>query len=127
MDRAIRAIEWQRPTMDAPVDVTDQIESGVLSATPHPDDDIDEPKGYSVKLTLKPDSTAFAEALQEALLDMEPATVTVQLEGIETPFAEVPVSASKVPYPGKGDGAQNRTEMGVRPEAHGRFHEYFVD
>jgi hypothetical protein len=34
IDRAIRFIEWQRPTMEAPEDVTDQIESGVLSPPP---------------------------------------------------------------------------------------------
>jgi hypothetical protein len=78
-----------------------------------------------VKLTLKPDSSAFAEVLQEAMLDMDPATVTFQLEAIETPFSEMPVSVSKVPYPGEGEDAQNRAEMGVKPEAHDRFHEHF--
>jgi len=121
MSRSIRQIEWKRSSDDAFTDVTDAIEAGTVSATPHPDPDVDRPKGYSVTLTLKPDSTEFADALQAALLDIDPAEVNVQLDGISDPVRGLPVSVSKVPYPGD----QNVAELGVPPEGHDQLHEHF--
>lgn len=120
-ERTIHNIKWKRSDDSTYTDVTDAIENGLVSATPHPDDSVDRPKGYSVRLTLKPDSTDLAEELQEALLDVEPATVTLHLEGGEAPIENLPVSVSKVPYPGE----QNVAEMGVPPEGHDRLHEHF--
>lgn len=119
-DRPIRSIKWKRPGADSFSDITDAIEEGVVSATLHPDESIDRPKGYSVRLVLKDESTELAEELQQALLDMEPSTLVVRLEGEETPV-DIPVSVSKVPYPGE----QNIAEMGVPPEGHDTLHEYF--
>jgi len=121
MDRPIRSLEWKRPTDDQYTDVTDALVEGVVSATPHPDEAIDRPKGYSVELTLRPDSTAFADELQAALLDMEAPRVILQLEGVETPISDVPVGVSKVPDLGE----RNDAELSVKPEGHARFHEYF--
>ena len=120
MDRPIRSIAWKRPGDDTATDITDALETALLSATPHPDDDIDHPKGYALKLTLKPESTDLAADIQEALMDVDPATVTIRLDGVDPPI-ELPVSVSKVPYPGDQDGA----EMGVKPDAHDRLHEHF--
>lgn len=120
-ERAIHSIEWKRAGAGSYTNVTDAIEEGVVSATPHPDDSVDRPKGYSVTLTLKPDSTDLADEFQEALLDVEPARITVQLEGSEAPIEDLPVSVSKVPYPGD----QNVAEMGVPPEGHDLLHEHF--
>jgi len=121
MDRSIRSIEWQPPGSDTPRDVTDAIETGVVSATPHPDDAVDDPKGYSVKLTLTAGAHTFADELQDALLSVDPATVTVHLDGVDTPLEDVPVGVTKVPYPGE----QNDAELSVKPEGHGQFHPYF--
>jgi hypothetical protein len=121
MPRPIRHIEWKRSSDDAFTNVTDAIEKGTVSATPHPDPEIEHPKGYSVTLTLKSDSTDFADALQAALLDVDPAEVNVHLKGLDTPITGLPVSVSKVPYPGD----QNIAELGVPPEGHDQFHEHF--
>jgi hypothetical protein len=120
MSMRIQSITWQRPDDDAPTDVTDAIAEGVVSPTPHPDDDIDHPKGYSLKLTLKSEEADFAEDIQQALMDVEPAIVTVRLDGADG-ILKLPVSVSKVPYPGE----QNMAEMGVKPEAHDQLHPYF--
>jgi hypothetical protein len=125
MERPIQSITWKRADDEQPTDVTDRIASGVLIAKPHPDDDIEDPKGYTVKLTLRADSQAFAEALQHALMDLDPPRVTLQLEGLAAPVEDLPVNVSKVPYPGDGDDAQPVAEMGVKPEAHERLHEHF--
>jgi len=116
----IQSMTWQRPDADSPTDVTDALAEGIVSSTPHPDDDVDHPKGYSLTLTLKPNYTDFAEDIQQALMDVEPAIVTVRLDGADG-IIELPVSVSKVPYPGE----QNTAEMGVKPEAHDRLHPYF--
>ena len=121
MDRPIRALAWKRPSDDQFTDVTDALEKGVVSATPHPDEAIEHPKGYSVELTLRPDSTAFADALQAALLDVEPARVTLRLDGVEAPIAEVPVGVTKVPDLGR----RNDAEFSVKPEGHDQFHPHF--
>jgi hypothetical protein len=121
MPRSIRHIEWKRSDAPAYTDVTAAIEEGTVSATPHPDPEINLPKGYSVTLTLNPDSTGFADELQDALLDMEPARVIVHLEGLDAPIRDLPVSVSKVPYPGD----QNTAELGVPPEGHDQLHKYF--
>ena len=121
MDRSIRSIEWKSPGGDAFVDVTAAIKKGVVSATPHPDEDVDDPKGYSIKLTLQPDSTAFAEALREGLMALDPARVSVRLEGVDATIADVPVGVTKVPHLGE----QNEAELSVKPEGHDLFHEYF--
>jgi len=120
MPRSIQQIEWKRASDDAYTDITDAIDEGVLSATPHPDDTIDRPKGYSIRLTLKPRSTELAEHLREALLDVEPARMTVHLNGIEAPIPDLPVSVSKVPHL----GTQNTAELGVPPEGHDSLHEH---
>ena len=121
MEKRIRRIEWKRPTDDAFTDITDRLSGAVVSATPHPDDEIDRPKGYSLKLTLRDDSTDLADALQAALMDLEPARATLTLEGVDDPITDVPVSVSRVPYPGE----QNVAELGVKPEGHDAFHPYF--
>mgnify|MGYP000158478645 CR=1 FL=1 len=121
MPHSIRQIEWKRSSDGAFTDVTDAIEAGTVSATPHPDPEIEQPKGYSVTLTLKPDSTEFADELQAALLDVDSAEVNMQLDEINDPIRELPVSVSKVPYPGD----QNVAELGVPPEGHDKLHEHF--
>lgn len=121
MDRPIQSIEWKRPDDDHPTDVTDAVDEAYVSSTPHPDDAIENPKGYSVKLTLKPDSTAFANALQEALMNFETAEVSLRLDGVDERLSEVPVGVSKMPHLGE----QNEAELGVKPEGHDKFHEYF--
>ncbi|PQJ34505.1 hypothetical protein BSZ35_07760 [Salinibacter sp. 10B] len=121
MDHSIRALEWKRADDDAPTDVTDAIAAGVVSATPHPDDNIDHPKGYSVKLTLRPDGAAFADALQEAMLDLDPPTVTIRLDDVDEVISDVPVGVSKVPHLGE----QNEAELSVKPEGHDQLHGYF--
>jgi hypothetical protein len=121
MNRPIRTLHWTAPDADHSTDVTDAVETAVLSATPHPDETVDRPKGYSVVLTLKPDSTAFADELQEALVAFDPATVTLELEGTDTPVSDLPVGVSKVPHPGE----QNDAELSVKPEGHEQLHPYF--
>jgi hypothetical protein len=59
--------------------------------------------------------------LQDALLSVEPARVLVHLEGLDASICDLPVSVSKVPYPGD----QNTAELGVPPEGHDMLHEYF--
>ena len=122
MPRSIRQIAWKRAEDASYTDVTDAIEEGTIAVTPHPDEEIDRPKGYSITLTLKSDSTAFADDLQAALLDMEPAKLTVHLDGFDEPAEDVPVSVSKVPYPGD----QNTAELGVPPDGHEKLHEYYA-
>jgi hypothetical protein len=121
MDRPIRSIEWQPPGSDTARDVTDAVEAGVVSATPHPDDAVDRPKGYSVKLTLAPDAEAFAGELQDALLSVDPAAVTVRLDGADEPVPDVPVGVTKVPHLGE----QNEAELSVKPEGHDQLHPHF--
>jgi len=121
MPRSIRQIEWKRASDDAYTDITEAVEEGTLSATAHPDDTVDRPKGYSVRLTLRPGSTALAEALQEALLDMNPARVRVRLDGVDEPIRDLPVSVSKVPHL----GTQHTAELGVPPEGHDQLHDHF--
>ena len=121
MPRSIRQVEWKRSSEKAFTDVTDAIADGSISATPHPDPDVDRPKGYSVTLTLKPNSADFADDLQAALLDVEPARLNVQLEDSDAPIRNLPVSVSKVPYPGD----QNTAELGVPPEGHKKLRENF--
>lgn len=121
MDRPIRSIEWQRADDDTPTEVTNAIESGVVSATPHPDDGIDTPKGYTLKLQLKPEATTFADALQDALLDLDAPVVTLQLDDVEETISDVPVGVSKVPHLGE----QNEAELSVKPDGHEQFHPHF--
>ncbi|MFB6097973.1 MAG: hypothetical protein ABEK84_02465 [Salinibacter sp.] len=47
--------------------------------------------------------------------------VTLHLEGLDPPIPDLPVSVSKVPYPGD----QNTAELGVPPEGHDKLHEHF--
>jgi hypothetical protein len=121
MERPLDAIRWRRSADDAFADVTDAIESGVLSATPHPDADVDRPKGYAVELTLTPDGTAFATALQEALLDLDPPEVVLRLDGADEPLPSLPVGVSKVPHLGE----QNEAELSVKPDGHDVLHPHF--
>jgi hypothetical protein len=121
MSRSIQQIKWKRASDDSYTDITDAVDEGVLAATPHPDDAIDRPKGYSVRLTLAPDSTALANALQDALLDVDPARVTLHLEGVDEPISSLPVSVSKVPHL----GTQNTAELGVPSEGHDALHAHF--
>ena len=121
MSQRIQSIQWARSGTDAPTDLTDAIEEGVVTATPHPDDAVDEPKGYTIKLILKPEQARIAEDLQAALMDIEPATVTLRLEGGDEPIRNVPVGVSKVPYPGE----QNEAELSVKPDGHDAFHMHF--
>lgn len=121
MEKAIRSIRWTSPDADTATDVTDAVENGVVSATPHPDDAIDRPKGYTVQLTLKPDSDPFAEELQEALLSLDPPEVTLHLEGVDEPISDVPVGVTKVPHLGE----QNEAELSVKPEGHDQLHSHF--
>ena len=121
MPRSIQHIEWKRSGATTYTDVTGAIEKGSVSATPHPDPDVDRPKGYSVTLILRPDSTEFADELQTALLDVDPAEVNVLLDGLDDPIHELPVSVSKVPYPGD----QNTAELSAPPEGHEALHKYF--
>ncbi|PSQ88374.1 MAG: hypothetical protein BRD30_07215 [Bacteroidetes bacterium QH_2_63_10] len=121
MPHSIRQIEWKRSSEDAFTDITDAIDAGTVSATPHPDPEVDRPKGYSITLTLRPDSTELADELQAALLDVDPARVNLHLDGLDEPLQDLPVSVSKVPYPGD----QNTAELGVPPEGHGTLREHF--
>jgi len=119
MDRPLRTLKWRAPDADRYTDVTDAVESAVVSATPHPDDAVDRPKGYAVKMTLRPDSTAFAEDLQAALMALDPAVVTLQFEDAE--IADVPVGVTRVPHLGE----QNEAELSVKPEGHDALHPHF--
>jgi hypothetical protein len=121
MPRTIQHLQWKRADADAYTDITDAIAEGTVSATPHPAPDVNRPKGYSVVLTLHPHSTALADALQAALLDVEPARLSLRLEGVETPVSDLPVSVSKVPHL----DAQPTAEMGVPPEGHDQLHPLF--
>lgn len=121
MSRSIQQIEWKRSSATAYTDITGAIEEGLVSATPHPDPEIEQPKGYSVPLTLKPESTNLAHELQEALLDVDPIRLNLRLQKIDEPITELPVSVSKVPHPGD----QNTAELGVPPRGHDKLHEYF--
>lgn len=97
--KRIQSIHWKRAHDAAPTDVTETIQEGTISATRHPDDNVAEPKDYTVTLTLDPDSAAFAEALEEALLDVQTSQVTDELVGVDEPVDNTPVSVSKGPYP----------------------------
>jgi hypothetical protein len=121
MDRPIRTLHWTGPDADQPTDVTGAVDTAVLSATPHPDASIDQPKGYSVVLTLKPDSTAFAETLQEALVAFDPMSVSLQLEGTDAVIEDLPVGVTRVPHLGE----QNEAELSVKPDGHATLHPYF--
>ncbi len=121
MSRSIQQAKWKRASDDSYTDITDAVDEGVLAATPHPDDAINHPKGYSVRLTLAPDSTALVDALQDALLDTDPARMTLYLEGIDKPISSLPVSVSKVPHL----GTQNAAELGVPSEGHDKLHPHF--
>jgi len=114
MELSITRVAWRRPGDDTATDITDALQDAILSVTPHPDPEVERPKGYKVVLTLKDDSTDLAENLQAALMDMDPARMTIHLEGADAPVEDLPVSVSKVPYPGE----QNRAELGVKPEGH---------
>jgi hypothetical protein len=118
MSRSIQQITWKRSSETDYTDVTGAVEAGTVSATPHPNPDVDRPKGYTVTLTLAPDSTAFANDLQEALLDVDPARLTVHLDGMDEPIEGLPVSVSKVPHL----GTQNTAELGVPPDGHDLLH-----
>ena len=121
MPRSIPRIEWKRSSEANYTDVTEAIEARTVSATPHPDPEIEQPEGYAVTLTLKPDRTDFADELQTTLLDIEPARGTLHLEGVDAPITDLSISVSKVPYPGEQDVA----ELGVPPESHNKLHEHF--
>ena len=121
MERRIESIAWKRSDSDQFTELSDAVERAVLSATPHPDDSIDEPKGYAVKLVLSTGSDALASELQEALMDLEPATVRLQLADTSAAISEVAVGVSKVPHLPD----QNEAELSVKPEAHATLHEYF--
>jgi hypothetical protein len=121
MDRPIRTLHWTAPDADEPTDLTDAVATAVLSATPHPDETVDRPKGYSIVLTLKPDSTAFAEALQEALVAFDPITVSLQLEDADAVIEDLPVGVTRVPHLGE----QNEAEFSVKPDGHEQLHPYF--
>jgi len=121
MDRPIRELQWKAPDADTYTDVTDAVESAVVSATPHPDDAINRPKGYSVKMTLTPDSATFADELQETLLAVDPAAVTLQFEDGDAEVADVPVGVTRVPHLGE----QNEAELSVKPDGHDRLHPHF--
>jgi hypothetical protein len=114
MDRPLRTIKWKAPDADRYTDVT-------VSATPHPDDTVDRPKGYAVKMILKPDSTAFADELQETLMALDPAAVTLQFEDGDAEVADVPVGVTRVPHLGE----QNEAELSVKPEGHDALHPHF--
>lgn len=118
MEYTIETVTWRRSQDAAPTDVTDALDRAVLSPTPHPDPDVDRPKGYTIKLTLKPDSTAFASELEAAMLDLDPPTVSLTLDGRDEPLESLEVNVSKVPYPGD----QNVAELGVTPDHHDRVH-----
>jgi len=121
MPRSIQHITWKRSDAAKYTDITDAIVEGSLSATPHPDAEVNRPKGYSITLRLKPESTALADALQAALLDVEPARITIRLAGADAPISALPVSVSKVPHLDD----QPIAELGVPPEGHDKLHEYF--
>lgn len=120
MEYTIRTVEWKRAQDDEAVDVTDALDAAVLSPTPHPDPDVNRPKGYTIKLTLKPDRTSLASEFQEAMLDLDPPTVSLTLQGHDDTLRALSVNVSKVPYPGD----QNVAELGIKPEDHDRVHDY---
>jgi hypothetical protein len=120
MDRSLRTLQWKAPDASSYTDVTDAVESAVVSATPHPDDAVDRPKGYSVKMTLKPDSAAFADELQDALMALDPAAVSIAFEDGEA-VSDVPVGVTRVPHLGE----QNEAELSVKPDGHDRLHPHF--
>lgn len=121
MNRPIQSLTWSPPNADTAIDVTDAIDHGIVSSTPHPDEGIDRPKGYSIQLTLKPDGAAFAKELQDALMSLDPPRVSLRLEGVDAPLSDVPVGVSKVPHLGE----QNEAELSVKPDGHDQFHEHF--
>jgi hypothetical protein len=120
-ERPIHSIEWTGPDAEAPTDVTDAVTDAHVAATPHPDPDVAEPKGYSIVLTLRPDSTAFADALQDALVAFDPITVSLRLAGADAAITDLPVGVTRVPHLGE----QNEAELSVKPEGHDRLHPYF--
>ena len=54
-------------------------------------------------------------------MSLDPPTVTIQLEGVDEPIADVPVGVSKVPHLGE----QNEAELSVKPEGHDHVHPHF--
>ncbi|HKL88340.1 MAG TPA: hypothetical protein VJ884_04985, partial [Salinibacter sp.] len=70
---------------------------------------------------LSSDAETFAAELQDVLLSIDPASVTVHLEGVDAPITDVPVGVTKVPHLGE----QNAAELSVKPEGHAQFHPYF--
>jgi hypothetical protein len=121
MERSIQSIAWTGPDAETPTDVTDAVTDAHVSATPHPDNAIDAPKGYSIVLTLAPDSTAFAEELQGAIVAFDPMGVSLQLEGADAAVENLPVGVTRVPHLGE----QNEAELSVKPEGHEKLHPYF--
>ena len=113
MPHSIQRIKGKRSSETDHTDVTDAVEADTVSATPHPDPEIDRPRSYSVTLTLTPQATALADELREALLDMDPARMVVDLEGADVPIEDLPVSVSKAPHL----GTQNTAELGAPPRA----------
>ena len=126
--RSIQSIQWQRAGADAAVDITDQLDEAVISATPHPDESMPHPKGYTIKLILHPESMNLAQMLQEALMDTEYGQLTVRLAGTDEP-ATVPVRVSKVPYLGGANDdpprEQRTAELPVPYEGHDQLHAHF--
>ena len=128
MERPIHSIQWQRAGAESPIDITDQLDEAVVSATPHPDENVNRPKGYTVKLTLKPESASLAQELQEALMDVENGRLTVRLADTDEP-ATVPARISKVPYL-DDDAAdipreQRVAELPIPSEGHDQLHDHF--
>ena len=61
------------------------------------------------------------DELQDALLSVDPASVTVRLDGVDAAIEDVPVGVTKVPHLGE----QNDAELSVKPEGHAHFHPHF--
>lgn len=121
LPKEIQSIQWKRTHDESRTDVTNAVREATISATPHPDESIAEPKGYTVTLTLDPDNTAFAQALEEALLDVQAPEVTVEFAGVDAPVNDIPVSVTKVPYLPD----QCVAELSVTPEGQERLHSHF--
>lgn len=120
MERALRRVQWKRPDWDAYADVTDAVENAVVSATPYPDEGIDRPKGYSVLLRLRPDSTELAAEIRRALMSFETVQLTLEFEAGEE-VAGIPAGVSKMPHLGE----QNTAEFSVKPDGHDLLREHF--
>jgi hypothetical protein len=121
MSRSLHRLKWKRAGDETYADITDAIVEGTVSATPHPDPNTDRPKGYSVILTLHPESTGLAGDLQSALLDVNPVRLTFQMEGADAPITDLPASVSKVPHLDD----QPNAELGIPPEGHDKLRAHF--